>query len=229
VASQFKNRLVGVTILVASVVIFLPTIIDGKKTSYEDEFIATPIQPEIKKHSLPDIETQIAKTEENSAAISDQVTKDPIAAPNKIQETPPAKNADWEIEDVAESVTVAKEPPKSVEAKQLPKSVDVKQLPKSVDVKQLPKSVEKKQLTESAWTIQLGAFRNAENINNLLDRLRKAGFKAYTVPRNVTDGVLTRVFVGPDVSQKRLQEQLPRLKKSTQLEGKILPFKATNP
>ena len=42
-ASQFQNRLVGITILVASVVIFLPSIIDGKKTAYEDEFVATPI------------------------------------------------------------------------------------------------------------------------------------------------------------------------------------------
>lgn len=213
-ASQFKNRLVGVTILVASVVIFLPTIIDGKKTSYEDEFIATPIQPEIKKHSLPDNETQVAQAE--SATSSDPVANDAIdaiAAQNEIQETPPAKNADWEIEDVAKSVTVAKEQPV------------VKEQPV---IKQLPKSVEKKQLTESAWTIQLGAFRNAENINNLLKQLRKAGFKAHTVPREVTDGVLTRVFVGPDVSQKRLKEQLPRLKKLTKLEGKILPFKATN-
>jgi len=202
VASQFKNRLVGVTILVASVVIFLPTVIDGKKTSYEDEFIATPIQPEIKQHSLPGGDEQIDQTESNSAENSNQMTNDEIAAQNKIQETPRAKNADWEIEDVAESVTVSKQPPKSVEKKQFP---------------------------ESAWTIQLGAFRNAENINTLLEQLRKAGFKAHTVPREVTDGVLTRVFVGPDVSQKRLKEQLPRLKKLTQLEGKILPFKATNP
>jgi len=202
VASQFKNRLVGVTILVASVVIFLPTIIDGKKTSYEDEFIATPIQPEIKRHSLPDSEAQIDQTESNSAENSNQVANDVLAAQNKSQERPRAKNADWEIEDVAESVTVSQA---------------------------LPKSMEQKQLVESAWTIQLGAFRNAENINTLLKQLQKAGFQAHTVPREVTDGVLTRVFVGPDVSQKRLKEQLPRLKKLTQLDGKILPFKATNP
>lgn len=200
-ASQFKNRLVGVTILVASVVIFLPTIIDGKKTSYEDEFIATPIQPEIKIHTLPGSDAQIDQTESNSATNRNQVA---IAAQaqNKDKETPLTKNADWEIEEVAKSVTVSKEPLKSVEKKQFP---------------------------ESAWTIQLGAFQNADNINTLLNELRTAGFQAHTVPREVTDGVLTRVFVGPDFSEKRLKEQLPRLKKLTQLEGKILPFKATNP
>lgn len=201
-ASQFKNRLVGVTILVASVVIFLPTIIDGKKTSYEDEFIATPIQPEIQKHTLPVSDPQIVQTESNLTSNSNQVAIDALEAQNQQQETLPAKNADWEIEEVAKSVTVSKEPLKNVEKKTFP---------------------------ESAWIIQLGAFQNAENINILLKQLRKNGFQAHTVPREVTDGVLTRVFVGPDVSEKRLKEQLPGLKKLTQLEGKILPFKATDP
>ena len=49
--SQFKNRLVGVTILVACVVIFLPSIIDGKKTIYEDDFISTPIKPPVQAHT----------------------------------------------------------------------------------------------------------------------------------------------------------------------------------
>ncbi|MFT6926801.1 MAG: DedD protein [Psychromonas sp.] len=195
-ASQFKNRLVGVTILVASVVIFLPTIIDGKKTSYEDEFTATPIQPEMKKHSLLSSTDQVDQSESDLSTDTNQVAND------KAQEMPLTKNADWEIEEVAKSVTVSKEP---------------------------LKSVQKKSFTDPAWTIQLGAFRSAENINALLNQLQKAGFQVHTVPREVTDGVLTRVFVGPDVSEKRLKEQLPRLKKLTQLEGKILPFKATNP
>lgn len=196
-ASQFKNRLVGVTILVACVVIFLPTIIDGKKTSYEDEFIATPIRPEIKSHTLLGSDSQIDQTESTLASNRNQRA---IEAQNKAQEKSLTKNSDWEIEEVAKSFTV-----KTVE------------------------KTEKKKFPESAWTIQLGAFQNAENINTLLTQLRVAGFQAHTVPQEITDGVLTRVFVGPDVSKKRLKEQLPRLKKLTQLEGKILPFKATNP
>jgi DedD protein len=202
VASQFKNRLVGVTILVASVVIFLPTIIDGEKTSYQDEFIATPIQPEIKQHTFAGSDTLIVETESNLTSNRNQAAIDAIEGKDKKQETPLAKNADWEIEDLAKSVTLSDKPLKMVGEKQFP---------------------------ESAWAIQLGAFESAENINTLLKQLQVAGFQAHTVPRKVKDGVLTRVFVGPDVSEKRLKEQLPRLKKLTQLEGKILPFKATNP
>ncbi|HEY5716113.1 MAG TPA: SPOR domain-containing protein [Psychromonas sp.] len=194
-ASQFKNRLVGVTILVACVVIFLPTIIDGKKTSYEDEFIATPIRPESKKHRQGNTEANIDNSELNLPGSNEEVA---------LQQTA-ASNDDWEIEEVAKTVTLSRKPAK------------------------LEQHIEKNQFPDSAWTIQLGAFQNAENINALLKQLHTAGFQAHTVPAEVPDGVLTRVFVGPDVSEKRLKEQLPRLKKLTHLEGKILPFKATNP
>lgn len=184
-ASQFKNRLVGVTILVACVVIFLPTIIDGKKNAYEDEFIATPIRPALKKHTQVNTEPSIVNNESNLSATSG--------------------DDDWEIEEVANTLSTSQQPV-SVENKK-----------------------QKKPFPERAWTIQLGAFQNAENINTLLKQLRIAGFQAHTVPSTVKDGVLTRVFVGPDISEKRLKEQLPRLKKLTNLEGEILPFKATNP
>jgi len=201
VASQFKNRLVGVTILVACIVIFLPTIIDGKKTSYEDEFIATPIKPEIKEHTLVVSVPRIAQDESKLTETNEKVTVQEAL----VQETSATNNADWKIEEVAKTLTVSKQPQASA------------------------KKTHKKQFTDNAWTIQLGAFQNAANINALLKQLRIAGFQAHTVPTQVTDGVLTRVFVGPDVSEKRLKQQLPRLKKLTSLDGKILPFKATNP
>ena len=50
-STQFHNRLVGVTILVTSIIIFLPTIIDGKKPAYKDDFVSTPIKPPIKAHT----------------------------------------------------------------------------------------------------------------------------------------------------------------------------------
>ncbi|WP_372881522.1 SPOR domain-containing protein [Psychromonas sp.] len=191
-ASQFKNRLVGVTILVACVVIFLPTIIDGKKNSYEDEFIATPIRPELKNHTL-------ANNRRDPLANSTVPVEEAATAQTA------AANDDWEIEEVANTVTLSKKPAKFAE------------------------TIEKKQFPDRAWTIQLGAFQNADNINALLKQLHTAGFQAHTVPAEVTDGILTRVFVGPDVSEKRLKEQLPRLKKLTHLEGQIVSFKATNP
>jgi len=82
---------------------------------------------------------------------------------------------------------------------------------------------------EKAWIIQLGAFQNAQNINVLLKKLHKAGFQAHTVPTEVIDGELTRVFVGPDVSKNKLEKQLPQLKRLTKLQGKLISFNAVKP
>lgn len=166
-----------------------------KKNSYEDEFIATPIRPELKKHTQVNPDPDIDNTELNLTAANEEVA---------LQQTA-ASNDDWKIEEVAETVSLSTKPAKREQ------------------------QVEKNKFPDSAWTIQLGAFQNADNINALLKQLHTAGFQAHTVPAKVTDGVLTRVFVGPDVSEKRLKEQLPRLKKLTHLQGKILPFNATNP
>ena len=68
-----------------------------------------------------------------------------------------------------------------------------------------------------------------ENINILLKKLHKAGFQAHTVPTEVIDGQLTRVFVGPNVSKQKLEKQLSQLKRLTKLQGKILQFNAVRP
>ena len=207
-STQFKNRLVGVTILVACIIIFLPSLIDGKKEIYMDEFVAIPIQPKSKVHTLthPEkIETQkVAKTENT---VSDKTVID---------------DEEWQVEEVAETLTVQKQPAtvKSVKEKQSVAKV-------KPEIKKQP--VKAKKFTSHAWTIQLGAFKNKKNINGLLKRLKKSGFQAHTIPREVVDGKLTRIFVGPDISKKKLEKQIPQLKKLTKLKGRIVAFDPINP
>ncbi|WP_354624455.1 SPOR domain-containing protein [Psychromonas sp. MME2] len=206
-ASQFKNRLVGVTIVVASVVIFLPSIIDGKKATYQDEFVATPIKPLIKEH------TQVAVAD--SSPDSDHDLIDSVEH-KKNEPIDVIDNTDWEIQEVAPTVTI-KNDETGEEANK-----------SELNAIETAKSI-KKTLPDKAWTIQLGAFQNAENINQLLKKLHKAGFQAHTVPSEVVDGQLTRVFVGPDVSKEKLEKQLPQLKRLTNLKGQLIPFNAVNP
>lgn len=201
-ASQFHNRLVGVTILVASVVIFLPTIIDGKKTAYQDEFVATPIKPQLREH------TQQIAVEQNAA------TAEPDS-PQAVATETTVENNQWEIQEVAEAVTTS--------AAQEARAAAVQN--KTQRVTESVQAV----VPEKAWTIQLGAFQNAQNINALLKKLHKAGFQAHTVPAEVIDGELTRVFVGPDVSKEKLEKQLPQLKRLTKLQGKLIAFNAVSP
>ena len=191
-ASQFQNRLVGISILVASVVIFLPSIIDGKKMAYEDEFVATPIRPESKIHTQQ-LDNEKLSSVEPETVIDEQ----------------------WQVEEVAMPLSNEKD--------------NADAAAKKVEKPQQKVIIAKPKMAENAWTIQLGAFQIAANINSLLKTLHKAGYQAHTVPSEVVDGKLTRLFVGPDVSKTKLEKQLPRLKRLTKLEGKLLPFDAVNP
>ena len=195
-SSPFQNRLVGVTILVASVVIFLPSIMDGKKATYEDEFVSTPIKPQLREH------TQQIAPKANITTETEQVEP----------------NNEWEIEEVAGPVTLSDTPPEQ-QQKSTTKTTTKTNASKADVIADADK----------AWTIQLGAFQNAKNINSLLKKLHKAGFDANTIPREVIDGDLTRVFIGPNVSKKKLEKLLPQLKRLTKLQGKLIPFNAVKP
>lgn len=201
-ASQFKNRLVGIIILVALVVIFLPSLIDGEKTSYQQEFVSTPIKPELKQHT---------KTIPNDIAIKQEkiVIENSQSITNEKLDS---NTTEWKVEEVAATVVSNEEPTQDLIANTVSQSNN-----------------EKVNFTDPAWTIQLGAFENKANINALLKKLNKAGFRAHTIPEVVMDGQLTRVFVGPDVSKRKLESKLPRLKGLTGLNGKLIPFSPIEP
>ena len=205
-APQFKNRLVGVTILVALVVIFLPSVVDGEKTSYQQEFVTTPIKPALKEHSK---EFQITSTlQEKEIIIQDALE---TSATDDFK----TEDSEWKVEEIPE-VTIAE------------KEVKVAVTTERVIQEQSTPNV-KSPFIDPAWTIQLGAFKNKKNINNLLKKLNKAGFQVHTIPKEVMDGNLTKVFVGPDVSKKTLEGKLPRLKRLTNLNGKLVPFNPIEP
>jgi len=202
VSSQFHNRLVGVTIVVTCIVIFLPSIIDGKKATYQDEFVSTPINPPLQQH------TKLITVDKVDNAIDEPEV-------DTTEYDPVVENNEWVIKDVPEPVTLDSE---STKSKTPTKKVVLEQT-----------KVKKLNVPESAWTIQLGAFQNAKNINILLKKLHKGGYQAHTIPTEVIDGELTRVFVGPDVSKEKLMKLLPKLKRLTKLQGKLLPFNAVDP
>lgn len=81
-------------------------------------------------------------------------------------------------------------------------------------------------VTGDAFTIQLGAFRNADRVQELVRSLRSEGFQAYTRTQPSSSGeALTLLMVGPDLSEQKLREQLPKLKEKTGLDGRIVSYK----
>lgn len=77
---------------------------------------------------------------------------------------------------------------------------------------------------DAGWVVQLGSFRHQKNVNELLDKLETAGYRAFSRKVDTSAGRLTKVFVGPDVDKLKLERALPHLTETTGLKGKVAPF-----
>ncbi|GIU50094.1 SPOR domain-containing protein [Shewanella algidipiscicola] len=182
-SSQFQNRLVGVIVLVALGVIFLPDILDGKKQQQEEQFSEIPLRPAVEAN----LDTS---SDFEAIDLTDEAAQFSAAEP----EVPPI--------DTTPSNVTATEP----QAKP----------PKPVKVEQ--------SVPSGAYTLQLGSFKNAANVNALVKRLRDKGFRAYTLPQKPVDGELTKVFVGPDISKAKLQRLQKELDKLTELKSAVVSY-----
>ncbi|MBZ6073619.1 cell division protein DedD [Aeromonas schubertii] len=242
-ASQFQNRLVGTIILVALVVIFLPDLLDGNKQQEVEDaaFAKIPLRPELEP-AKPALQVsgaadlQAAHEQAKVAAAQPEASGDanswqvePIAEPVTVQSQPvpqatvPPK-PEPEPKPKPKPAELAQAKPKQVEAK--PNVVESK--PKSVDpLGDLVSSLNKPKPaspSQGAWIIQLGAFKNVESVNSIVAKLRAAGYPAHTIPRTPRQGELNRVVVGPDVSRDKLQGMLPRLNQLTALSGSVVAY-----
>ena len=72
--------------------------------------------------------------------------------------------------------------------------------------------------------MRLGSFSSADNASNLVTRLQAAGHRAYTRRVESSQGVLTAVFVGPQVDRTAAQNLMERLRQDFQLNGMIVRY-----
>ncbi|MGI2149732.1 cell division protein DedD [Shewanella baltica] len=244
-SSQFHNRLVGTVVLVALGVIFLPDILDGKKDRQEEQFSEIPLRPTVIEQQKADDDMFEVLSAEDAAALSgadvvlaetgnnadsdksSAIAKQDVKADVKPEvKKPEVKQA--EVKKPEAKPEPKKEPPKATVKTEPAKKAETKaptvaktEKPKA----ETPKaSAASRDSLKSGFTLQLGSFNNATNVKALIAQLRKSGFKAYTIPENPKDGVLTKVFVGPDVSEAKLKKIQIEVENLTRLKGWIVPF-----
>lgn len=222
-ATQFQHRLVGTVILVALGVIFLPDLLDGKQQLAPDEAVTIPLRPELEP-ARPVVTAPPAAEQQ------------PVAEPPSVE----AKPEVWTLEQAKEAPPVAPQPAAKPEPRPEPKPEPkpapaprpapvVKPAPvvqpapvvrPAPVIKQIsPQPVAPQQ---GNYVVQLGAFRNADNVNALVRKLRASGYRAQTTPAVPRQGELNRVWVGPD-SKTRLEQQLSALERLTGLKGRVRP------
>ncbi|GAA3705731.1 hypothetical protein GCM10022421_10810 [Oceanisphaera sediminis] len=204
-ATQFQHRLVGTVILVALGVIFLPDLLDGKQQLAVDEAVTIPLRPEL------------------------EPARPVVTAPPAVAEPPAAeaKPEVWTMEQAKEAPPVAPQPAAKPEPKPAPRP-EPKPEPaprpapvvKPAPVVQPAPVIKQIAPQQGEYIVQLGAFRNADNVNALVKKLRASGYRAQTTPAVPRQGELNRVWVGPD-SKARLEQQLAPLERLTGLKGSV--------
>ncbi|WP_394228746.1 SPOR domain-containing protein [Pseudoalteromonas spongiae] len=214
--SQFINRLVGTVIVVTAAIVFIPNILDGEKVQKRETFKDIPERPEFKAIDLDPEPDQVLARE--------SLPSTPVIEEAAIDE---GENSPFNSDLVEQAQNEAE----FTEEKKVA-TVDLGETPTVNDTKVEPKVAvkrpEKSNLEDFAWVIQLGSFSHKANVESLLAKLKGAGFTAFTKPIKTPSGTLTKVFVGPELDKRKLESQLPQLKKLTKLNGRVTQFEITN-
>ncbi|QYJ81009.1 cell division protein DedD [Shewanella aegiceratis] len=228
VSSQFQNRLVGIIVLVALGVIFLPDILDGKKQHQEEQFAEIPLRPQAESRldeqesiTAIDLSEQQAQFDNQVSAQNDSVGQ-ASAEQQGTNDGADDKTSAAKTDGSNTSVAKTSEPKTSEAKTSEAKTSEAKQTPAKVTQAKATES--KVEVASSAYTLQLGSFKNADNVNALVKRLRGEGYRAYTVPQKPVDGQLTKVFVGPDISKSKLQKLQTKLDKFTGLKSAVVDY-----
>ncbi|MBP9643442.1 cell division protein DedD [Budvicia aquatica] len=245
-ASQFQNRLIGAVVIVAVGVIVLPSLFDGKKKHYEEEFASIPLVPKEGDDQNTDILPTVnhslsADNDAPEAASNGQAGANSAQRPTSVEPPPlvPSATAGNNQPEANPEPQPPTKPvdPKPIESKPVevkPKTAENKPQTKPVDVKPVetkpveakpskPVEAEKPPVGQ-AYIVQLGALKNADKVNEIVATLRLSGYRVYTVPATPVQGKVTRLVVGPDTSKQKLEAALPELKQLTGLNGQVKAY-----
>ncbi|MGB0832881.1 MAG: SPOR domain-containing protein [Psychrobium sp.] len=205
-SDQIKNRVVGAIVLFALAIIFLPKIFDGEKQSQRQAFVTIPDKP---THQQPDVskiqlnkppavkqETVAPKQTESELVVTEKTVAEKVASEKAIQEKLSQQETGSEkVNEAAKQSTVVTSSANKIQPKPA--------------------------LKAEGWVIRMGSFGNPNNVNALVKKLRKQGFTAYSVPAVPRSGITNKVYVGPELSKKKLQAMQPKLKKAFKEAGVI--------
>ncbi|REL32782.1 SPOR domain-containing protein [Thalassotalea euphylliae] len=222
-STPFQNRLVGTIIVAAALIIFLPDILDGEKESYQADFEAIPQAPKfegaIAHKAFPEEKlAAIPKSDiSDEEPIDDQLATMATAGTANSEQAINGNESDLSTSQVSKNNTTVATPAKKEAKIAMNASTVSKATPKLPPVKK----------DQYAWVIHLGSFKHKKNVDDLMAKLKGAGYTAFTQPIKTQKGTLTKVIIGPNLHKAELEKAIPKLKSLTSVQGRIAKFKVT--
>lgn len=206
----------------------LPGLLDGQKKYYQDRFAAIPLVPKPGDTDEPDMlptATQALPSQPPEGA-AEEVRAGNAFVPG-IASLPVNTGAGID----AAPVTREQPKPRPIEKPQSKPVVNqtveqpaIASLQPVKTEKPVKQQVQDQAPTGQAYIVQLGALKNADKVNEIVGKLRAAGFRVYTVPQTPVQGKITRILVGPEVSKEKLKSSLGELNKLSGLSGVVMNY-----
>ena len=211
--TALQNRLVGTILVVALAVIFLPDLLDGQKQVQQDIQINIPKPPApLATHSLREVNIENIKQQAALPVVVEDIIADDTDVVSEI-DTNTNTNTNTDTQVTPEIDTAVAAPPPENSKTNLTASLENQTQRLQADPQE-----------SAGWVIQLGSFRHQKNVRELFDILEKAGYRTFSRPVETPSGMLTKVFVGPEIDQEKLKAALPHLNEITKLKGRLTPF-----
>lgn len=245
-ASKFQNRMAGTIILVALGVIILPGLLDGKKKHYHEEFAAIPLVPKpgdqlndemvppvtqpipsrtIRQQAAQHIPAEASSQEASRGSVASQPHETGANTTQLQMQRAQEQLAQREAQRLKDQARQQQEAQRQAQAKQQQLAAQQQQAEAQQRQQTAAQNSASSTPTGQAYVIQLGALRNASRVSEVVEQLRGAGFKAYSIPATPVQGQINRILVGPDTSKSHLQSQVAELKAKTGLFGVVMPYR----
>jgi cell division septation protein DedD len=76
---------------------------------------------------------------------------------------------------------------------------------------------------EQGWIIQLGSFAQQKNVERLIQQLHTHGFVAHVAPIHTSHGIITRVYLGPELQKERADHIAKQINAQLSIHSIVIP------
>jgi len=202
---NIKNRLVGMTVVFALAVTFLPMILDGSGVRKEKLEVVIPAQPVVAAN--PEFETRIIELKASVEAV-------PELEPRFIDEVSSESRVDRK--DASAEPTPRKSENKKIEKPKKKPAAATAQVA-TAEVKPKTGGV--------SWVLQVGSFQDRGKALVQRDRLRKSNIAAVFIEQfNNNNKPSYRVRLGPFINREQTRVAQNKMKAKHDIDGIIMKY-----
>jgi DedD protein len=197
---NIKNRLVGIMVIFALAVIFLPMILDGSGVNKQKLEVVIPPQPIVSAN--PEFEAKITQLNTQAAAVPDLETRfvDESSAENTI------------VRETTTNAPAASRPTAKSEA-------DARPVQAETDIEPIARS------GGDSWVLQVGSFKDRSKALAQRDKIRKSNIAAVFIEQfNSDSNASFRVRLGPFINRQQTRVAQNKIKAKHDIDGIIMKY-----